>query len=142
MKLLPRAWNEKMAAILPSQVWSIVAAVAGWVVLFGLVAVFTNRREDNLGLWCLLLLAVVVGAAAAGSLWSIGRDQTRAVITARQTEARLAPAESAGVAEALPAGSQVRVLSERGPWVYCELPGAGRGWVPEDAVERVRPERS
>jgi hypothetical protein len=46
------------------------------------------------------------------------------------------------VAEALPAGSQVRVLSERGEWVYCELPGMGRGWIPDGAVERVRPARS
>ena len=73
------------------------------------------------------------------ALWLGAKDQALAIITARQTEARLAPAESAGVAEALPAGSRVRVLSERGEWVYCELPGAGRGWVPQKAIERVRP---
>ncbi len=46
------------------------------------------------------------------------------------------------MAEALPAGSQVRVLSERGEWIYCELPGTGRGWIPDGAVERVRPAKS
>jgi tetratricopeptide (TPR) repeat protein len=141
-KLLPLSWSEKLADVLPEDVWSITASVAGWIFLFGLVLIFTSRREDKLGLWSLSLIAAVLCATATVSLRSIGRDQIRAVITAGQTEARLAPAESAGVAEALPAGSQVRVLSARGPWIYCELPGAGRGWIPEDAVERVRPERS
>ena len=141
-KLLPLSWNEQIAVNLSADTWVILAAVAGWVVLFGLVLIFTSRGGDNANRWALVFLAALVCAVAGASLWSIARDQDRAVITARQTEARLAPAESAGVAEALTAGSQVRVLSERGAWVYCELPGAGRGWVPDGAVERVRPGRS
>jgi hypothetical protein len=116
--------------------------VAGWAVIFGFVFLVTSRREENLGAWLLWLLSVAVCAVSAVSLWTVAKDQTLAVITAHEAEARLAPAESAGVAEALPAGSQVRVLSERGEWVYCELPGKGRGWIPDGAVERVRPEKS
>jgi len=141
-KLLPRTWNSKVAALLSPKVWTIAAAVAGWIVAFGIVWIATHKREDNFGLWVWSLLSASVCAVALVSIWSIARDQTLAVITAKQTEARLAPAESAGVAEALPAGSQVRVLSERGEWIYCELPGQGRGWVPEGAVERVRPVKS
>jgi hypothetical protein len=141
-KLLPASWSSRMAGLLSPNAWTVLAAVSGWIVLFGLLFLFTRKQADNLGLWTLTLLSVVVCAVAAVSLWSIRKDQALAVITAKQTEARLAPAESAGVAEALPAGSQVRVLSERGEWIYCELPGLGRGWIPEGAVERVRPANS
>ena len=61
-----------------------------------------------------------------------------AIVTAKETAARLAPADRASVAEPLPAGSRVRVLSERGDWIYCALPGGGRGWIPETQIERVR----
>jgi hypothetical protein len=53
-------------------------------------------------------------------------------------EARLQPADSAGLAEALPAGSRVQILRERGEWLYCMLPGQKPGWIPRPAVERVR----
>jgi hypothetical protein len=109
--------------------------------LFGLVWVVTARRAGTSGLWSLVVLsAVVLGVAFAGLRAGV-REQVLAIITAKQTEARLAPAASAGVAEALTAGSRVRVLSERGEWIYCELPGEGRGWLPQGALERVRLER-
>jgi tetratricopeptide (TPR) repeat protein len=141
-RLLPLSWNEQIANNLSPDMWVIFAALAAWVVLFALVLIFTSRGRDNSVRWASAFFASIICAMAGVSLWSIARDQDRAVITAQQTEARLAPAESAGVAEALTAGSQVRVLSERGAWVYCELPGGGRGWVPDGAVERVRPGRS
>lgn len=141
-KLLPISWNSRLALLLTANTWTILAAITGWIVLFGSFFIFTSRQPDKFGWWTLTLLSAVVCAVAAVSLWSISKDQALAVIIAKQTEARLAPAESAGVAEALTAGSQVRVLSERGEWIYCELPGLGRGWIPEGAVERVRPARS
>ena len=130
---------ERVVAMQPPGVWTLSAAVAGWVMLFGFAFIWTSRREEKSGLWLLALTGALVFAGSLTALWIGAKDQALAIITARQTEARLAPAESAGVAEALPAGSRVRVLSERGEWVYCELPGAGRGWVPQKAVERVRP---
>jgi tetratricopeptide (TPR) repeat protein len=141
-KLLPLSWNEEIADLLSPDTWVILAAVASWVLLFALMLILTSRGRDNSIRWTVAFFAVLVCAVAGGSLRSVARGQDRAVITAQQTEARLAPAESAGVAEALTAGSQVRVISERGAWIYCELPGAGRGWVPDGAVERVRPGRS
>lgn len=141
-KLLPLSWNSRMANYLTPEIWAILAAVSGWAVLFGMVFLATNRRSENFGWWTLCLLSAAVCAVAAVSLWSIAKDQTLGVITAHEAEARLAPAESAGVAGALPAGSQVRVLSERGEWVYCELPGQLRGWIPDGAVMRVRPAKS
>lgn len=133
---------ERVVAMQRAGVWTASAAIAGWVMLFGFAFIWTSRREEKSGLWLLTLTGALVFASSLTALWIGARDQALAIITARQTEARLAPAESAGVAEALPAGSRVRVLSERGEWVYCELPGAGRGWIPQKAVERVRPVQS
>jgi tetratricopeptide (TPR) repeat protein len=141
-RLLPLAWYDELAAYFSPKVWILLAAVAGWVVLFSIVLLVTSRRAENAGKWTICLLSAAVGAVAAVALWSVARDQTVAIVTANQTDARLAPAESAGIAAALPAGSQVRVLSERGDWVYCELPASGRGWIPNNQVERVRPAKS
>lgn len=141
-RLLPVSLNARLAAMLSPNTWIILATASGWVVLFGVVLIITSRSEDKFGLWTVSLASAAVCAVALVCTWNISNDQALAVITAKQTEARLAPAQSAGVAEALPAGSQVRVLSERGEWIYCELPGMGRGWIPEGAVERVRPAKS
>jgi hypothetical protein len=80
---------------------------------------------------------VLVGAYAAAALWRVARDQATAVVVVPEALARLDAADRAGVAEALPAGSDVRVLSEHGDWIYCELPGGGRGWLPRKSVEKV-----
>jgi tetratricopeptide (TPR) repeat protein len=141
-KLLPVSWNDKIAASQAPRTWTIVAAVSAWVALFGVVFAFTSRRESNLDIGFLSVLSLAVCFAALIALWSVARNQSLGVITAQEAQVRLAPAESAGVAAELPAGSQVRVLSERGAWTYCEMPDASRGWVPSEAVERVRPSQS
>jgi hypothetical protein len=82
--------------------------------------------------------AAVVAAYSGGALWLTAQERGTAIVVAKSVEARLAPADSAGLADSLPAGSRVRVLSERGDWVYCELPGEARGWVPQSTIEKVR----
>jgi hypothetical protein len=81
------------------------------------------------------LWSVAIYSAAA--VWHLRGSEMLAIVLAKEADARLAPADRAGLAEKLPAGSRVRVLSERGAWTYCELPGSGRGWLPSDALERV-----
>ena len=49
-KLLPIYWDGVVAANLAPQVWSVIAAVSGWVVLFGLVLLCTNRRGGGFGI--------------------------------------------------------------------------------------------
>jgi hypothetical protein len=38
----------------------------------------------------------------------------------------------------LPPGSEVKVLSTRGDWVYAALPNNLRGWIPAKDAEPVR----
>jgi hypothetical protein len=94
---------------------------------------------DRALLWCGAVLGVAITGLSLFSLSLHRRDRTLAIVTAREVEAHLAPAESAALAGVLPAGSRVRVLSERGPWTYCELPDERRGWLDSSAIERVRP---
>jgi len=141
-KLSNLSWAEKVVASRSLSLWIVAASLTGWLAIFGGGLIATSVRVEKGGLWLVTLIGVVGVALSGAAVWMELKNRTLAVITAKQTEARLAPAVSSGVAEALPAGSRVRVLSERGPWIYCELPGRGRGWVAQEAVGRVRPERS
>ena len=132
------AWQDKVFVGQSADVWTVVAAASGWLALFGLALIFTSKRAEKSGLWLTTVVGVLVCAYAAGVLWWRAPEQALAIVVVQSTEARLAPADSAGLAEVLPAGSRVQVLSERGEWIYCTLPGAGRGWIPQHAVERVR----
>ena len=132
------AWEDAVFVAKSVNAWTIVAAAAAWLAIFSLALIGTSKRSEKFGLWLTTAAAVLVCAYAAGVLWWRGQERAMAIVVAQQTEARLAPADSAGLAEALPAGSRVQVLSERGEWIYCVLPGAGRGWIPQQAVERVR----
>ena len=131
-------WEDAVFAPKSVDVWTIVVAAAAWIAIFSLALIGTSKRAEKSGLWLTTVVALLIAAYAAGVLWWRGQESALAIVVAQQTEARLAPADSAGLAEALPAGSRVQVLSERGEWVYCALPGAGRGWIPHTAVERVR----
>jgi len=38
----------------------------------------------------------------------------------------------------LPAGSEIKILSTRGDWIYAALPNDLRGWIPAASAESVR----
>ena len=66
------------------------------------------------------------------------RGQGVAVVVADNAEARVATADSAKSVLALPPGSEVVILQERGDWSYAALPNDQRGWISTKAVEKVR----
>jgi tetratricopeptide (TPR) repeat protein len=131
------AWEQYAFTGLSQDTWAVVAAAAGWIFVFGLAAAATSRRRGA-GLWLATIAAAMVVAYGAGVLWLSAQGRGMAIVVVKSVEARLAPADSAGLADSLPAGSRVRVLSERGDWVYCELPGESRGWLPQSTIEKVR----
>ena len=61
-----------------------------------------------------------------------------ASVIGKNIEARLATADNASSILALPPGSEIKVLSERGDWIYAALPNDLRGWIPAKSAERVR----
>ncbi len=134
----PGTW---MDAVFPRQwetAYAIVGALAGWVMVFAIVALFTAARGSKLALWCTVLVALSVAGYSAAAVWHAEENRALAIVTARSVEAHAAPAESSAPGAVLPAGSEVRVLSARGDWIYCALPGQGRGWISAKALERVR----
>lgn len=128
-----------LAMATPTQ-YSIAASVAFWVMLFGGTRLVLSRRRSA-GQIALIALAVLVCALSIWALYTLehgAHGRALAIVTGKDIEARLATADSASSILTLPAGSEVKVLSERGEWVYAALPNDQRGWIPARAVERVR----
>jgi len=50
-----------------------------------------------------------------------------------------APVESSEKLTTLPTGSTVRLLSERGRWLFVQLPGGARGWILHEGLTSVIP---
>ncbi len=64
--------------------------------------------------------------------------QGLAIVTGENVESRLATADNANRVLTLPAGSEIKIVSQRGDWIYAALPNNLRGWMPANSAERVR----
>jgi len=111
-----------------------VAAAAFWGLVFSLAPRLWKRRTATApALFCGLLLiwsgAVVGWQTSQGELW---------IVTADSAKARTMPADSSSALAPLPMGSHVRLVLERGPWLYMQLPDDTRGWFHREAVAPVR----
>src|SRR4030095_4725575 len=123
--------------------YSIAAAVALWLGIFGIVAVIFARRRStplmSLSILCLLVCAIAVWAIHTLDNGSEGRGL--AIVTGNDVQARLATADTANSVLALPAGSEIKILSTRGDWMYAALPNDLRGWIQTKKVAQVRLEQ-
>lgn len=138
---LRKDWNEPYVAMGTPAQYSIVAAVAFWFVLFGLARWFFSPLRRSRGRLALIACAAAVCGISIFALYTLengARGRALAIVTGNDIEARLATADNASSILALPAGSEIKVLSERGEWIYAALPNGQRGWIPAKAVERVR----
>lgn len=97
----------------------------------------STRRERRGWLWAAVGVQCLIACLGATTWLAVKRHAEFAVVTGSATDARAEPADRASLAEALPAGSRVRVLAAHGAWTHCLLPGGGRGWVPSNAVETI-----
>ena len=120
--------------------YSIAASVAFWLGIFGIVALIFARRRSaaliSLSILCLLMCAVAVWAIHTLDNGSKGR--ALAIVTGNEVQARLATADTANSVLALPAGSEIKILSTRGDWMYAGLPNDLRGWIQTKNAEQVR----
>lgn len=120
--------------------YSIVAATAFWLALFALTGLFYSRRRPAAFIaFIALTIAVFAGAVyALSSLETGSKGKTLAIVTGKNIEARLATADNASSVLALPPGSEIKVLSQRGDWIYAALPNDLRGWIPANGAQLVR----
>jgi tetratricopeptide (TPR) repeat protein len=124
-------------AVTPTQ-YSIAASVAFWFALFG-VARWGRRR--SVALVFFIVFSTIAFAGAAFGLYSLetgSRGRDLAIVTGKNIEARLATADNANSVLALPVGSEITILSQRGDWLYAALPNDLRGWIPANGAQRVR----
>jgi tetratricopeptide (TPR) repeat protein len=134
----PASWLDSLFSERWTDAYVLVGTLAAWLAVFTLVRGLLLPRRDKAVLWFGTGAALMVAGFSAVAVWHLEQGRALAIVTAKTVEAHLAPAESSGSAAVLPAGSQVRVLSERGDWVYCALPTQGRGWISTKALGRVR----
>ncbi len=137
----PTAWHQ-FGEWMGVDAMAVVTAIGIWILLAGLVALLGPWRRPALG-WSLL----VVGAVpfAAGGLMLLGmhggpRDPARAIVVSDEpAKAHYAPADNSRDVQVLPAGSEVRLLQDRGNWIYVEVAGGVRGWMAAGLVDTVVP---
>ena len=79
-----------------------------------------------------------VGTLAIYELDHGSKGRGLAIVTEKEVQARLATADTANSVLALPPGSEIKILSTRGDWVYAALPNSLRGWIPAKSAEQVR----
>jgi tetratricopeptide (TPR) repeat protein len=137
---LQPSWPERHLQFASVNQYSVTAAVAFWVAAFCLAAlIFTPRRSAAMK--SLLVVMLLVFAGAMFAIWQLERGSkcdALAIVTGKDVQARLATADTANAVLALPPGSEIKVLSTRGDWIYAALPNNLRGWIPAKNAERVR----
>src|SRR6266540_593550 len=137
---LQQGWPERHLQFASVNQYSIAAAIAFWLAIFAVVTlVFARRRSATviaMLIICLLLSAVSIYAVYAVERGSKG--SALAIVTGKDVQARLATADTANSVLALPPGSEVKILSTRGDWIYATLPNNLRGWIPGKDAQQVR----
>src|SRR6476660_3032407 len=139
LELQPR-WPERYLQFASVNQYSITAAVGFWIAAFCfLTLIFRRRRAATVV--ALLLVMLVVFAGSIFAIWQLeggSKGSALGIVTGKNVQARLATADTANSVLALPPGSEVKILSTRGDWVYAALPNNLRGWIPAKNAERVR----
>ena len=131
---------ERYASFGTVKQYTIAAAIAFWCAVF-LAGSMVLPRRRSLGRIALIALSLIVGGTSIFAIITLEngtRGNALAVITGKQVQARFATADTAKSMLLLPAGSEVKILSERGGWIYVALPNDQRGWIPTNSAERVR----
>jgi tetratricopeptide (TPR) repeat protein len=130
---------ERYLQLASANQYSVVAAVAFWLMIFAFAAMIFARRRS--GALALSVCCLFVSAFAAWAIYVLERGnegRALAIITGKDVQARLATADTANSVLALPPGSEIKILSTRGDWTYAELPNNLRGWIPAKQAEQVR----
>jgi tetratricopeptide (TPR) repeat protein len=137
---LKSGWVEQHLNILTPAQYAWLGAVAFWFAAAILCGLYLAQRRAVVWIFAFLLSAILT-AGAAFVLYQLetGRaGQGLAIIIHKNIQARLATAESAGTVLVLPPGSEIKILSTRGDWLYADLPNDLQGWIPAASAERVR----
>jgi len=137
---LQPGWPEHYLRFATVNHYTIGAAIAFWFAAFGMTRLVYARRRSS-GLITLSIFSLAIFGLLAASVFRIdrgGKGRALAIVTGSGVEARVATADNANSVLALPPGSEVNILSQRGDWTYAALPNNLRGWIPWQSAEPVR----
>jgi tetratricopeptide (TPR) repeat protein len=139
LELIPSRWEQLFAFATENQ-YAVAAAIAFWIGLFSIaVFIFGRRRSRTAIALSILSLSIFAIAVVATYELSHGKNgRGLAIVTGDKVEARLATADNANRVLTLPAGSEIKIVSQRGDWIYAALPNNLRGWMPANSAEQVR----
>jgi len=134
------SWPERYFQFGSLNQYSVVAAVAFWLGMFCIFRLIFGRRHSAaiITLSILSFSTFVIAAFAIYKLENGNNGRALAIVTGTGVEARFATADSANSVLALPPGSEIKILSTRGDWIYAALPNNLRGWLPAKSAELVR----
>ena len=137
---LPKTRADRYLGFATSDQYVRTATLAFWIAIFALAILFLGSRRSGATIAVLVGALLVLGGAAFACYAVDNGPQGRAVaiVTGKNIQARLATADNAGAVLALPAGSEVKILSKRGEWMYAALPNNLNGWIPAASVEPIR----
>src|SRR5213596_2545159 len=137
---MQQSWPERHLEFASINQYSIAAAVAFWVGVFCIVRlIFARWRSvSTIALTTFSVVVFVIALLAIYELHRGSKGRALAIVTGKDVQARLATADTANSVLALPPGSEVKILSTRGDWIYAALPNNLRGWIPAKNAEPVR----
>ena len=139
LELVPNRW-ERIFAFADENQYALVASTSFWIGIFSVAAWILGQRRGR-GAVALSILSLSISAIAVGASSELGRGKNGrglAIVTGDKVEARLATADNANRVLTLPAGSEIKIASQRGDWLYAVLPNNLRGWIPSTGAEQVR----
>jgi len=137
---LQQSWPERYLQFASVNQYCIGAVIAFWLAALAIVMlIFARRRSATL--IAAFIFCLLIGAGAIYAVYTLERGSNGsalAIVTGKDVQARLATADTANSVLALPPGSEVKILSTRGDWIYAALPNTLRGWIPAKNAEQVR----
>jgi len=137
-----RTWQDRVVERIPLDALTLAGTVLHWVGAFvGLAAFFSQGVRGRR-----LFSGVVVllfGGVLLLVVWlcdpRISLANSAMVLTNGGTSFLTSPAEQSEKIAALPQGTLLRVLSQRGRWFYGELPNGKKGWFLTEGIVPVIP---
>jgi tetratricopeptide (TPR) repeat protein len=140
-RFLDRFSSAQLVILLSLSFWGLVLSVLAWWVFRGP----SPRRRGGWGLVATRVLSLLLLTFSVVALVLQKQDrsvETEAVVLAEDTVARTSPYEDAKDVIALPPGTAVTRLEERGPWAYVGIGDDIRGWLRTNELKPLWPYES
>jgi hypothetical protein len=131
-------WKVGVASKVPLNPILMTGIVLFWLGLFIFILGFhvRSQRFFDVGLILIGVLLIVLAWVCDPRVNLI---RQRFVMATQGCEVFNAPVDNSEKLTKLPQGSVITAISERGRWIYGQLPGGAKGWFLSEGLESVIP---